>query len=122
MNTVAVTFVHFFFLKLAQLIYGMLVAADILLYSDFFSAATFVSHILQYKMSPSDESISSTNWTTICLKWHDLDSFALGIVIKWITLAQHKTELFTLRNFRQLYLCVYGQGREGEDRMSFIEQ
>jgi hypothetical protein len=87
-----------------------------------YSATIFVSHILQYKMSPSVEDISSPNSTTICFKWDDLDSFALGIVIKWITQVQHKTELFTLRTFHQLYLCLYGQGRETEDRQSFIEQ
>jgi hypothetical protein len=45
----------------------------------------------------------------------------IGIAIKWITLAQHKTELFTLRTFRQLYLLLYAQGRETEER-SFTEQ
>jgi hypothetical protein len=72
-------------------------------------------------MSPSVENISP-NSTTICFKLHDLDDFALGIVVKWITLAQHKTDLFTLRTLHQLYLCLYSQGQETEDRMGFIKQ
>jgi hypothetical protein len=38
--------------------------------------------------------MSSPNSTTIWFNWRDLNDFALGIVVKWITLAQHKTELF----------------------------
>jgi hypothetical protein len=33
-------------------------------------------------MSLSVENISSPNSAPICFKWHDLDGFALGIVIK----------------------------------------
>jgi hypothetical protein len=52
-------------------------------------------------MSASVGNISSPNSTTICFK-----CFALGIVIKWITLMQHKTELFIVRTFCQPYLCL----------------
>jgi hypothetical protein len=36
----------------------MIVEIDMFLYNGLFSAATFVSHVLQYKMSPSVENIS----------------------------------------------------------------
>jgi hypothetical protein len=80
-----------------------------------FSATTYVSHILKYKMWLPVENtcISSPNSGTICFKLYDLCGFALGILIKWVTLVQHRTELFTPRTFRQLYLCLHGQGRNG---------
>jgi hypothetical protein len=103
MNTAVVTFAQISFCsKFALLIYtcrSWYIAAEWIL-----SAATFVSYILLHK---SVEKISTQNSTTIYFKWHDLDGFALGIVVKWISLAQHKTELFTMGTFRQLYLCVY---------------
>jgi hypothetical protein len=121
MNTAAVTIAQISFFEIHTACMCLLQPICFCTVNLFFFAVPFVSHILQYKMSLSVESISSLNSIRICFKWHDLDGFALGIVIKWITMALYKLESFTLRNFHQLYLCRYGQGRETEDR-SFIEQ
>jgi hypothetical protein len=37
--------------------------------------------------------------------------FALGIVKKWITLVQQRIELYTLRTFRQPYVCTVKGGK-----------